>query len=281
MLFVVATPIGNPADITQRAVDVLAGVDVIAAEDTRRCRRLLAQLGISRPVIAYHDHNEASRGAGLLRRLGEGDSVALVADAGTPLISDPGYRLVRDARAAGVKVVAVPGPCAAIAALSVAGLPTDRFVFEGFLPARSAARQARLAELAAETRTLVFYESPRRILDTLRDVAQAIGGGRRCVLARELTKVHETVLGGSVDEVLLRVDGDPEQQLGEIVLLLEGAEAIAGQDEVNVSLDVLLKALLERMPLSEAVACAAQISGRARNEVYRSALALQSTAAPR
>ncbi len=281
MLFVVATPIGNPADITQRAVAVLGSVDVIAAEDTRRCRRLLAQLGISRPVLAYHDYNEASRGAGLLRRLCEGGSVALVSDAGTPLISDPGYRLVRDARAAGVHVVAVPGPCAAIAALSIAGLPTDRFVFEGFLPARGAARRARLSELATETRTLVFYESPRRILETLRDVAQTIGGGRRCVLARELTKVHETVLGGSVDEVLVKVGADPEQQLGEIVLLLDGAETTAVHDEVSVSLDVLLKALLERLPLSEAVGCAAQISGRARNEVYRVALALRSIAAPR
>jgi 16S rRNA (cytidine1402-2'-O)-methyltransferase len=274
LLFVVATPIGNPADITQRAVDVLAGVDVIAAEDTRRCRRLLAQLGISRPVIAYHDHNEASRGAGLLRRLGEGDSVALVSDAGTPLISDPGYRLVHDALAAGIGVVAVPGPCAAVAALSVAGLPSDRFVFEGFLPARQAARQARLEGLGMETRTLMFYESPRRILDTLRDLATVFGGERRCALARELTKVHETLLSGTVDEVLERVAADPEQQLGEIVLVLAGAEAVVA-DETAISTGVLLEALLKRLPLKEAVACAVEISGRPRNEVYRAALALR------
>ncbi len=276
MLFVVATPIGNFADITQRAIEVLGSVDVIAAEDTRRCRRLLAHLGISRPVLAYHDHNEEPRGATLLRRLHEGASVALVSDAGTPLISDPGYRLVRDALAAGLRVVAVPGPCAAIAALSIAGLPTDRFVFEGFLPARSASRRARLAELAAEARTLVFYESPRRILETLAEIVEVIGAGRRCMLARELTKVHETLLGGTVGEVLARVAADPEQQLGEIVLLLEGASIAADSAVQAMELDALLEVLFDYLPLSEAVACAQRISGRPRNEVYRAALARRS-----
>lgn len=275
MLFVVATPIGNLADITQRAIEVLGNVDVIAAEDTRRCRRLLAHLGISRSVVAYHDHNENACAAVLLRRLGDGESVALVSDAGTPLISDPGYRLVREARAAGVPVVAVPGPCAAIAALSVAGLPTDRFVFEGFLPSRRSARRSRLAELAVETRTLVFYESPRRILETLGDVVEVISGARYCVVARELTKVHETLLDGRADAVLARVATDPQQQLGEIVLLLAGAQEPARHDAALADLDALLRILLEHLPLSEAVACAQRISGRARNEVYRAALARQ------
>lgn len=205
VLFVVATPIGNLGDLSHRAAQVLAAVDLIAAEDTRRCRQLLSHLGISRPVVAYHDHSDARRLGHVLQLLRNGSSVALVSDAGTPLISDPGYRLVHEALAAGIGVVAVPGPCAAVAALSVAGLPSDRFVFEGFLPARQAARQARLEGLGMETRTLIFYESPRRILDTLRDLATVFGGERRCALARELTKVHETLLSGTVDEVLERV----------------------------------------------------------------------------
>jgi 16S rRNA (cytidine1402-2'-O)-methyltransferase len=280
LLYVVATPIGNLGDISRRAVEVLASVDLVAAEDTRRCRQLLSHLGISRPLAAYHDHSDARRLEELLARLRGGSSVALVADAGTPLISDPGYRLVREALAAGIRVVAVPGACAAIAALSVAGLPTDRFVFEGFLPARQAAREARLAGLRAETRTLVFYESPRRVLDTLADLERAFGSARRCTLARELTKLHETLLAGTLGEVRARVAADPEQQLGEIVLVLAGAEP----PDANASgsgIAELLAALLKRLPLSEAVACAVEISGRPRNEVYKAALGLRrSDAAP-
>lgn len=275
MLYVVATPIGNPGDMTQRAIEVLQSVDLIAAEDTRRCRRLLAQLGISRRLTAYHDHNEAQRSGALLQRLRDGASVALVSDAGTPLISDPGFRLVREAQAAGIRVVAVPGACAAIAALSVSGLPTDRFVFEGFLPSRRSARQGQLAALAAETRTLVFYESPRRVVETLHDLVQAFGAGRPCTLARELTKVHETLLCGSVAEVLAIVEADPEQQLGEIVLVLGGAAAVTREDGVSASVTSILGVLFDHLPLSEAVACAARISGMARNEVYRAALALR------
>ncbi|MBP6381199.1 MAG: 16S rRNA (cytidine(1402)-2'-O)-methyltransferase [Pseudomonadales bacterium] len=274
VLFVVATPIGNLGDLSHRAAQVLAAVDTIAAEDTRRCRQLLSHLGISRPVVAYHDHSDARRLEYVLQLLRDGSSVALVSDAGTPLISDPGYRLVHEALAAGVRVVAVPGPCAAVAALSVAGLPSDRFVFEGFLPARHCARETRLAELGRETRTLIFYESPRRVLDTLRDMATVFGGERRCTLARELTKVHETLLVGTVSEVLERVAADPEQQLGEIVLVLAGAgDAVA--DAPAISTGVLLEALLKRLPLKAAVACAVEVSGRPRNEVYRAALALR------
>jgi 16S rRNA (cytidine1402-2'-O)-methyltransferase len=274
LLYVVATPIGNLGDVSHRAAQVLASVDLVAAEDTRRCRQLLSHLGISRPLLAYHDHSDARRLEQLLRRLRDGESVALVSDAGTPLISDPGYRLVHAAHAAGVRVVPVPGPCAAIAALSVAGLPSDRFVFEGFLPARQAAREARLAELRAETRTLIFYEAPRRIVAALGDLEDAFGSARGCALARELTKLHETLLTGTLAEVRARVAADPEQQLGEIVLVVAGAEP-AAPDDTEGALAPLLESLLKRLPLSEAVACAVEISGSPRNAVYRAALRLR------
>ena len=277
MLYVVATPIGNPGDLSARAAQVLGSVDLIAAEDTRRCLRLLAQLGISRPVLAYHDHSDTRRLESLLEKLLGGQSIALVSDAGTPLVSDPGYRLVRGALDAGVQVVAVPGPCAAMAALSVAGLPSDRFVFEGFLVARAEGRRTRLAQLAGETRTMIFYESPRRVAASLQDMIEAFGQGRMAVVARELTKVHETLLCGSLAELEARVVADPEQQLGEIVLLVHGAPAVDAAG-VTVELDSLLHALLARLPLKEAVACAVEISGRPRNELYRAALELRSGA---
>jgi 16S rRNA (cytidine1402-2'-O)-methyltransferase len=210
MLHIVATPIGNLGDISRRAIEVLAGADIVAAEDTRRCRALLTHLGLSRTVLAYHDHSDEHRERELIAELQRGCSVALVADAGTPLISDPGFRLVRAAREAGIEVVCVPGPCAAIAALSIAGLPSDRFVFEGFLPAREAARKARLELLVDETRTLIFYESPRRVCGLLEDLRAVFGGGRHAVVARELTKLHETVLSGSIDALLERVLADAE-----------------------------------------------------------------------
>ncbi len=277
MLYVVATPIGNSADLSARAAQVLGSVDLIAAEDTRRCLRLLAQLGISRPVLAYHDHSDTRRLESLLEKLLGGQNIALVSDAGTPLVSDPGYRLVRGALDAGVQVTAVPGPCAAMAALSIAGLPSDRFVFEGFLVARTEGRRARLAELAGETRTMIFYESPRRVAASLRDMVEAFGQGRAAVVARELTKVHETLLCGSLAELAARVAADPEQQLGEIVLLVHGAPAVDAAG-VMVEVDTLLRALLARLPLKEAVACAVEISGRPRNELYRAALEQRSDA---
>jgi len=274
LLYVVATPIGNLGDLSSRAATVLGAVDLVAAEDTRRCRQLLSHLGISRPLIAYHDHSDAARREDLIRRLCSGDAVALVSDAGTPLISDPGFRLVRDALAAGVRVVPVPGPCAAIAALSVAGLPSDRFVFEGFLAARQAAREARLTELRVERRTLIFYESPRRVAATLADLEEVFGGARRCALARELTKLHETLLSGTIAELRSRVEGDAEQQLGEIVIVVAGAEPEAAERD-GAELDSMLAALLRRLPLSEAVACAVEITGRPRNAVYRAALQIR------
>lgn len=273
MLYIVATPIGNLGDITRRAVEVLASADVVAAEDTRRCRALLSHLGISRPLLAYHDHSDDRRECELLAELQRGRSVALVADAGTPLVSDPGFRLVRAARQSGFEVVCVPGPCAAIAALSIAGLPSDRFAFEGFLPARESARKSRLAELASEPRTLVFYESPRRVLALFEDLQTVFGDERQAALARELTKVHETLLHGSIAELRARIAADPEQQLGEIVVLVHGAPE--SSDRSTVDGESLLRALLPRLALSEAVDCAAEISGLPRNTLYRRALALR------
>lgn len=275
MLYIVATPIGNLGDITRRAFEVLASADVVAAEDTRRCRALLSHLGISRPLLAYHDHSDERRECELLAELQRGRSVALVADAGTPLISDPGFRLVRLARQAGMDVVCIPGPCAAIAALSIAGLPSDRFVFEGFLPARESARRSRLAELVTEPRTLVFYESPRRVLALFEDLQCVFGEERPAALARELTKVHETVLHGSIAQLHDRIARDPEQQLGEIVVLVHGAPE--APDRSTVDGDSLLRALLPRLPLREAVDCAAEISGLPRNALYRQALAMRDT----
>jgi 16S rRNA (cytidine1402-2'-O)-methyltransferase len=271
-LYVVATPIGHLGDVSARAREVLAAVALVAAEDTRHTGRLLKALGLSRPMLSLHEHNERERSAEVTGRLRAGEDVALVSDAGTPLVSDPGFALVRAAIDAGVRVVPVPGACAAIAALSVAGLATDRFGFEGFLPARRAARRARLAELAAETRTLVFYEAPQRIREALEDAAEALGAGRRAVVARELTKLHETVYRGSLGELAAQAAGDEDMSRGEIVLLVAGAElqpAGAGEE-----LDRTLQVLLKFMPASRAAAVAAELTGARRNDCYRRALAL-------
>ena len=265
-LHVVATPIGNLADLSPRALDTLRAVDAICAEDTRHTRRLLAHFGVDRPLLALHEHNEAEVAARLVARLAAGESLALVSDAGTPLVSDPGFRLVSAAREAGIRVSPVPGPSAIIAALSVAGLPSDRFTFEGFLPAKASARRERLASLAGETRTLVFYESSHRIADALVDCVAAFGAERPAVLARELTKLFETVLDGCLGELQAAVEADANQRKGEFVLLVGG---VGDDAEAKVVQGRLLYAkLAAHLPPSTAAKLAAEISGAPRKELY-------------
>lgn len=265
-LHVVATPIGNLADLSPRALEALRTVSAVCAEDTRRTRQLLAHYGVERPLIALHEHNEADVADNLVARMRAGESLALVSDAGTPLVSDPGFRLVRAARAAGIRVSPVPGASALIAALSVAGLPSDRFVFEGFLPAKAGARRQRLAALADEIRTLIFYESSHRITDTLADCVDAFGAQRPAVLARELTKLFETVLDGTLGELHARVDADPDQRRGEFVLLVHGA----GDDaDARIAEGRRVYALLgEHLPPSTAAKLAAELTGAPRKALY-------------
>jgi 16S rRNA (cytidine1402-2'-O)-methyltransferase len=265
-LWVVATPIGHRDDFTARAVQTLRQVAVIAAEDTRHSRPLLQHYGIDTPLVALHEHNEREAVDALVQRMLGGESVALISDAGTPLISDPGFRLVRAARAAGVRCVPVPGACAAIAALSVAGLPSDRFVFEGFLPPKSAARRARLQELAGDPRTLIFYESSHRVAESLADMREVFGGDREAVLARELTKLFETVIGEPLDDLAARVAADPDQQRGECVLLVAGCG-----EEVDARLaegQRVFAILREELPPAKAAKLAAAISGAPRKLLY-------------
>jgi len=265
-LHVVATPIGNLADLSPRALDTLREVAAICAEDTRHTRQLLAHFGVERPLLALHEHNEAELAQTLVARLAAGESLALVSDAGTPLVSDPGFRLVRAAREAGIRVSPVPGPSALIAALSVAGLPSDRFAFEGFLPAKAGARRDRLAALAGEPRTLVFYESSHRIADTLTDCAAAFGADRPAVLARELTKLFETVLDGDLAALQARVEADANQRKGEFVLLVQGA----GEDaDARIAEGRRVYALLAaELKPSLAAKLAAEITGAPRKALY-------------
>ena len=265
-LHVVATPIGNLGDLSPRALETLRTVAAICAEDTRHTRQLLAAHGLERPLIALHDHNEEELAWKLVERMRGGDSLALVSDAGTPRVSDPGFRLVRAARAAGIRVSPLPGPCAFIAALSVAGLPSDRFVFEGFLPAKAAARRERLALLAPEPRTLAFYESSHRILETLADMRVAFGGQRQAVLARELTKLFETVLDGTLEALCERVAADADQRKGEFVVLVHGAGEDA--DARIVEGRRLYARLSEHLPPSTAAKLAADLSGAPRKALY-------------
>lgn len=271
VLYVVATPIGNLEDLSPRARRILAEVQLIAAEDTRHTGSLLAHFGIRTPLVSLHEHNEAERTPRLVERLRAGESVALVSDAGTPLISDPGFDLVRAARAAGVSVTPIPGPSAVIAALSASGLPTDRFVFEGFLPAKSAPRRARLEGLATETRTLVFYEAVHRLQESLADMAQVFGGGRAAVVARELTKLHETISHGTLSELIEAFDKHSEELKGEVVILVAGASAVQS-GAANVEAERLLRILLEELPVKQAASLAARISGGKKNQLYAKAV---------
>jgi 16S rRNA (cytidine1402-2'-O)-methyltransferase len=273
-LFIVATPIGNLSDITERARQTLARVAVVAAEDTRHTGQLLSQYGVSVPMFALHEHNEADRADALVARLVGGEDVALVSDAGTPLVSDPGYRLVAAAAAAGVRVVPLPGACAAIAALSVAGLPTDRFVFEGFLPSKTAARRARLSELVSEARTLVFYESPHRLKDALVDCREVFGADRRAALARELTKLHETIYRGTLGELTLQATQDPNMARGECVLVIEG-EPVRTDDLDLSRYDDVLRRLCAHAPLAVVADTVSELTGLRRNAVYERALLLK------
>jgi 16S rRNA (cytidine1402-2'-O)-methyltransferase len=265
--------------LSPRARETLQACSVIAAEDTRHTGVLLKAFGITSPLVSLHDHNEAQRVPELIQRMQAGASIALVSDAGTPAISDPGFDLVRAAAASGLEVIAVPGPCAAIAALSIGAQPTDRFCFEGFLPARPAARRARLQALASDTRTLVFYESPHRVVDTLADCAAEFGAGRPATVAREI-KLHETTYRGSLGELAARAAADGDFTRGEIVLIVGGAPAEtaageAGADGHGGALDRVLTVLLKELPLKQAAGLAAKIVPARDNEAYKRALRLQ------
>ncbi|MBC7192253.1 16S rRNA (cytidine(1402)-2'-O)-methyltransferase [Marinobacter sp.] len=273
-LFVVATPIGNLEDLSARARSVLGAVDRILAEDTRHSGRLLQHLGISKPMISLHDHNERDRLERVLDLLGQGERLALISDAGTPLISDPGYVLVRELRARGITVVPVPGACALIAALSAAGLPTDRFVFEGFLPPKSGARKRALEQCRQQTATIVFYESPRRIAGCVADMAETFGGRREIVLARELTKTFETFYSGTLEQVAGQLAEDPNAAKGEYVVMVRGAEG-NGPAGGDINVDALLTALLTELPVKKAARIVADATGLPRNDLYKRALSLK------
>lgn len=274
-LYVVATPIGNLDDISPRALRILREVALIAAEDTRHSIRLLQHFGITTALAACHDHNEREQGGRFVARLLAGDDVALISDAGTPLISDPGYHLVRQVRAAGIEVVPVPGPSALIAALSAAGLPSDRFIFEGFLPAKAAARRGRLDLLKEEPRTLIFYEAPHRVLESVQDMASLFGKDRHAVLARELTKTFETLKGAPLGELAEWIAADSNQQRGECVLLVTGWQAPEGEDAISGEALRVLDLLLGELPVKRAAALAAEITGVRKNLLYQAALERQ------
>ncbi|EPN46496.1 16S rRNA (cytidine(1402)-2'-O)-methyltransferase [Pseudomonas syringae] len=274
-LYVVATPIGNLDDMSVRALKVLREVALIAAEDTRHSARLMQHFGISTPLAACHEHNERDEGSRFITRLLAGDDIALISDAGTPLISDPGYHLVRQARAAGVPVVPVPGACALIAALSAAGLPSDRFIFEGFLPAKAVGRRAKLELVKEEPRTLIYYEAPHRILECLQDMELVFGADRHALLAREITKTFETLKGLPLGELRAFVEADSNQQRGECVVLVAGWAQPEDEDVIGAEARRILDLLLEEMPLKRAAALAAEITGVRKNLLYQVALEKQ------
>lgn len=277
-LFVVATPIGNLEDISARAIRVLNEVSLIAAEDTRHSARLMQHFGIATPLAACHEHNERDQGGRFISRLQAGEDVALISDAGTPLISDPGYHLVRQARAAGFAVVPVPGACALIAALSAAGLPSDRFIFEGFLPAKAVGRRARLEQVKEEPRTLIFYEAPHRILECLEDMRSVFGDERPALLAREITKTFETLQGMPLVDLHDWVASDSNQQRGECVVVVAGWQAPESDAAVSSEALRVLDLLLKDMPLKRAAALAAEITGVRKNLLYQVALERQGQA---
>lgn len=267
-LYIVATPIGNLDDISQRAIAVLRAVNWVAAEDTRHSGKLLSHLQISARFLSLHDHNEKQRAASLLQKLQAGDSVALISDAGTPLISDPGYSLVRLCRDAGVKIVPIPGPCALIAALCCAGLPTDKFHFIGFLPAKSGQRQQALQDIPANVGTLITYEAARRVKDTLADVAVVFGAERELVLAKEISKTFEHFCHGTAQQIIDWLEADPQRCQGEMVLMI-APPADKADDDIAVVAQQTLKLLLTELPLKKAAALTAQIHGEKKNALYK------------
>lgn len=269
VLYIVATPIGNLADLSARAQEVLGSVDYIAAEDTRYSGRLLAHFTIKAPMISVHDHNERQRSEHIINLLAAGHSIALVSDAGTPLISDPGFHLVRAVREAGYRVSPVPGCCAFVAALSASGLPSDRFQFIGFLPAKSGARLQTLKPYAAHTETLIFYESTHRIVDSLAAMAEAFGGERYAVVARELTKTFETIHGDTLQNLLGWIQADSNQQRGEFVVLVHGAPAPEQGDQIDPEAERILHILAKDMPPKKAAGLAAEITGEKKNRLYQ------------
>lgn len=271
ILYVVATPMGHLQDITLRALEVLRTVDWIAAEDTRHSRGLLSHYNITARLLPLHAHNESTMSQELIQRLQEGASIALISDAGTPLISDPGFALVRSAQTRGISVSPIPGACAAIAALSVAGLPVDEFTFMGFLPAKSAARQARLTAMCRDTRTLVCYEAPHRLLSTLQDAIATLGGDRRAVVARELTKTFETVHRGTLTELLDFFQQNSDRLRGEMVLLLAGFTP-SQENTFSAETEKVLTILLQELPLNQAVKLTALITGEKKNRLYQFAV---------
>ena len=272
-LYIVATPIGNLGDISSRALEVLTQVDIIACEDTRHTQKLLSANAIKNKTLSMHDHNERQRQDYIAQLLQEGKSIALVSDAGTPLISDPGFHLVRHCRSLGLAVSPIPGACAAISALSVAGLPTDRFSFEGFLPSKSGARQSTLLALVDETRTMVFYDAPRRAIDTIKDIVNTLGGERTIVIARELTKTFETIHSDTAENLLAWLEQDANQLKGEMVLIIEGYKA--DPDEISADVIKTLKLLLAEMKPKKACAIVAEIYGVKKNALYDIALSLK------
>ncbi len=270
----VATPIGNLDDLSVRAVHTLQAVDLIAAEDTRHSRPLLRHFGIKTALIALHEHNERELMPRLLGQLQDGHSIALISDAGTPLISDPGFPLVRECHRQGIRVSPIPGPSAAICALSAAGLPSDRFLFEGFLPRTHSARCERLQRLKQEPCTLVFYESNHRVAESLQDMRSVLGAERPALMARELTKLHETLISAPLEELLQQVEADPMQRKGEIVLLVAGAKPEASAEQAAET-SRILEILLKELPVKQAAALTARITGEKKNQLYQEALALR------
>lgn len=270
ILYIVATPIGNLADITDRAKQILNSVELIAAEDTRHTRRLLQHLDIQTKLISLHDHNERHKASKVVELLKNGDNIALVSDAGTPLISDPGFYLVREVRAAGIKVVPIPGACAMVTALSASGLATDRFIFEGFLPSKSGARCKQLEQLANESRTLVFYESTHRIAECLVDMCNIFGSDRRATIARELTKTFETIHSDSLDNLIHWMKSDSDQKRGEFVVIIAGNPNTLTSDEKES--DRIVDLLATKLPLAQATSLAAEITGERKKALYQRAL---------